>query len=99
LVLTWVDGRDASTVSMCSSPAPPTAATNGYGAAVWNDVRRVDCPTIDAWRMSLRTGDSVPTPAPQQNRLATFLRSTEEHQEPPMAPSPSAANGSRGMVS
>jgi hypothetical protein len=43
------------------------AATNGYGAAVWNDVRRaVECPAIDAWRMSLRTGVSVPTPAPQQ---------------------------------
>jgi hypothetical protein len=75
------------------------AATDGDGAAVWDDGRRVGCPTIDVWRMSLRTGDPVPTPAPQQDCLATFLRSTEEHQEPPMAPSPSAANGSRGMVS
>ncbi len=49
------------------------AATNGYGAAVWNDVRRaVDCPAIDAWRMSLRTGDAVPTPAPQQDCPAGF---------------------------
>jgi hypothetical protein len=48
-------------------------ATNGYGAAVWNDVRgAVDCPAIDAWRMSLRTGDSVLTPAPQQDCPAGF---------------------------
>lgn len=43
-------------------------ATNGYGAAVWNDVRRAsDCPAIDTWRMALRTGASVPRPAPQQD--------------------------------
>ncbi len=49
------------------------AATNGYGAAVWNDVRRAaDCPAIDAWRMSLRTGEAVPTPAPQQDCPPTF---------------------------
>jgi hypothetical protein len=48
-------------------------ATNGYGAAVWNDVRRAaDCPAIDTWRMALRTGASVPTPAPQQDCPATF---------------------------
>jgi hypothetical protein len=48
-------------------------ATNGYGAAVWNDVRRATaCPAIDAWRMSLRTGDSVPTPAPRQDCPTTF---------------------------
>jgi hypothetical protein len=48
-------------------------ATNGYGAAVWNDVRRaVDCPAIDGWRMSLRTGDSVARPAPQQDCPAGF---------------------------
>ena len=48
-------------------------ATNGYGAAVWNDVRRAaDCPAIDTWRMALRTGASVPTPAPQQDCPARF---------------------------
>jgi hypothetical protein len=48
-------------------------ATNSYGAAVWNDVRNAaDCPAIDTWRMSLRTGDSVATPAPQQDCPAIF---------------------------
>jgi len=49
------------------------AATNDYGAAVWNDTRHAaDCPAIDTWRMSLRTGDSVPKPAPQQDCPAGF---------------------------
>jgi hypothetical protein len=45
------------------------AATNTYGAAVWNDARNAaDCTAIDNWRMALRTGDtSVAIPAPQQN--------------------------------
>ena len=48
-------------------------ATNDYGAAVWNDVRRArDCPAIDAWRMSLVTGASVPVPAPEQDCPARF---------------------------
>jgi hypothetical protein len=48
-------------------------ATNGYGAAVWNDVRdAADCPAIDTWRMALRTGASVPRPAPQQDCPARF---------------------------
>jgi hypothetical protein len=48
-------------------------ATNTYGAAVWNDVRRAaDCPAIDAWRMSLETGASVAKPAPEQDCPATF---------------------------
>jgi hypothetical protein len=43
------------------------AATRTYAAAVWNDTRAApDCPAIDAWRMSLRDGTSVPRPAPQQ---------------------------------
>jgi hypothetical protein len=43
-------------------------ATNKYGAAVWNDVRRAtNCPAVDAWRMSLETGASVPQPAPEQD--------------------------------
>jgi hypothetical protein len=49
------------------------AATRAYGVAVWNDVRNAaDCAAIDAWRMSLRTGEAVPTPAPQQDCPATF---------------------------
>ena len=50
-------------------------ATNDYGAGVWNDVSAAaDCPAIDAWRMSLRTGakPAVPTPAPQQACEPTF---------------------------
>jgi hypothetical protein len=48
-------------------------ATNTYGAAVWNDVRRGDdCPAVDAWRMSLETGTSVPKPAPEQDCPAGF---------------------------
>src|SRR6266545_495321 len=48
-------------------------ATNSYGAAVWNDVRRAaDCPAIDTWRMALRTGASLPRPAPQQDCPPTF---------------------------
>ena len=44
------------------------AATDSYGAGVWNDVRRAsDCPAVDAWRMSLETGASVPKPAPEQD--------------------------------
>jgi hypothetical protein len=48
-------------------------ATRTYGAGVWNDVENAaDCPAIDAWRMSLRTGASVPRPAPQQDCPARF---------------------------
>jgi hypothetical protein len=48
-------------------------ATNTYGAAVWNDVRRADdCPAIDAYRMSLASKKAtVPTPAPEQDCPAT----------------------------
>ena len=48
-------------------------ATNDYGAAVWNDVRRArDCPAIDAYRMSLETGANVAVPAPEQDCPARF---------------------------
>lgn len=49
------------------------AATRTYGTAVWNDARNAaDCPAIDAWRMSLRDGTSVPSPAPEQDCPSTF---------------------------
>jgi len=49
------------------------AATRTYGAAVWNDTSSaLDCPAVDAWRMSLRDGTSVPKPAPEQQCPATF---------------------------
>ena len=48
-------------------------ASRTYGAAVWNDTRNAaDCPAIDAWRMSLRTGATVPRPAPLTDCPATF---------------------------
>jgi hypothetical protein len=49
------------------------AATRTGAVGVWNDVRNgADCPAIDAWRLSLRTGTSVPKPAPQTDCRATF---------------------------
>ncbi len=48
-------------------------ATRSYGAAVWNDARNAeDCTAIDVWRMSLRTGTTVPRPAPKQDCLPNF---------------------------
>jgi hypothetical protein len=50
-----------------------TAATRTGAVGVWNDARDgADCPAIDAWRLSLRTGTTVPKPAPQQDCPATF---------------------------
>jgi hypothetical protein len=50
-----------------------TAATRAGAVGVWNDVRNgADCPAIDTWRMSLRTGTTVATPAPQQDCPDTF---------------------------
>jgi hypothetical protein len=50
-----------------------TAATRAGAVGVWNDVRNAaDCPAMDKWRLSLRTGTSVPRPAPQADCPATF---------------------------
>jgi hypothetical protein len=50
-----------------------TAATRAGAVGVWNDVREgADCPALDAWRMSLRTGTSVTKPAPEADCPATF---------------------------
>jgi hypothetical protein len=39
------------------------AATDGFGAFVWNDVRTAaDCPAVDAWRAALRTKDKKDDP-------------------------------------
>jgi hypothetical protein len=65
------DARAASTNSVADEFLGDyvyAVATNTYGAGVWNDVRRAsDCPAVDAWRMSLETGSSVPQPAPEQD--------------------------------
>jgi hypothetical protein len=50
-----------------------TAATRAGAVGVWNDVRNgADCPAIDAWRLSLRTGAAVTKPAPQKDCPATW---------------------------
>jgi len=50
-----------------------TAATRAGAVGVWNDTQNAaDCPAIDAWRLSLRTGTSVTRPAPQADCPATF---------------------------
>jgi hypothetical protein len=49
------------------------AATRTAAVGVWNDVRSgADCPALDAWRLSLRTGTTVPKPAPETDCPATF---------------------------
>jgi len=50
-----------------------TAATRTGAVGVWNDVRNgADCPALDAWRLSLRTGTTVPRPAPETDCKAAF---------------------------
>jgi hypothetical protein len=50
-----------------------TAATRTGAVGVWNDVRKgADCPALDAWRLSLRTGTTVPRPAPETDCPAAF---------------------------
>jgi hypothetical protein len=50
-----------------------TAATRAGAVGVWNDVRNAaDCPAIDAYRLSLRTGTPLPRPAPQADCPATW---------------------------
>ena len=50
-----------------------SAATRAGAVGVWNDVRNgADCPALDAWRLSLRTGASITKPAPQRDCPATF---------------------------
>ncbi|MEO3937306.1 sialidase family protein [Dermatophilaceae bacterium Soc4.6] len=47
-------------------------ASNGYGAAVWNDVRNAtDCPAVDLYRQSL-AGTPTSRPSPCQNPPTTF---------------------------
>ena len=50
------------------------AATNTFGAAVWNDVRNApDCPTVDTWRAGVQTTLSLTgRPAIQQVCPPTF---------------------------
>ncbi len=49
------------------------AATRTGAVGVWNDARNAaDCPALDAWRMSLRTGTTVTKPAPQADCPTTF---------------------------
>jgi len=48
-------------------------ATDSFGSAVWNDVRRAaDCPAIDAFRQSIANGSPTARPAPEQDCPATF---------------------------
>jgi len=50
------------------------AATNDYGAAVWNDVRNAsDCPAVDTWRAGVQdTQSTAGIPPIQQACPATF---------------------------
>jgi hypothetical protein len=48
------------------------AAARPYGIGAWVEANAADCPAVDAYRMSLETGGSVPKPAPNTDCPPTF---------------------------